>query len=50
MDGAILFSDILMLPHALRQKLAFVGEGPRTLPTWQGSTAAAFFHLSTAIA
>ena len=29
MDGAILFSDILMLPHALGQKLAFhEGEGP----------------------
>ena len=29
MDGAILFSDILMLPHALGQKLTFrEGEGP----------------------
>src|SRR5436305_3726749 len=29
MDGAILFSDILMLPHALGQKLAFhEGQGP----------------------
>src|SRR4029077_2203083 len=29
MDGAILFSDILMLPHALGQKLAFhEREGP----------------------
>jgi uroporphyrinogen decarboxylase len=29
MNGAILFSDILMLPHALGQKLAFhEGEGP----------------------
>jgi uroporphyrinogen decarboxylase len=29
MDGAILFSDILMLPHALGQKLAYVErEGP----------------------
>jgi uroporphyrinogen decarboxylase len=29
MDGAILFSDILMLPHALGQKLAYhEGEGP----------------------
>src|SRR5580700_10849873 len=29
MDGAILFSDILMLPYALGQKLAFRdGEGP----------------------
>ena len=30
MDGAILFADILLLPHALGQKLEFVqGEGPR---------------------
>jgi uroporphyrinogen-III decarboxylase len=30
MDGAILFSDILMLPYALGQKLSFrEGEGPR---------------------
>jgi uroporphyrinogen decarboxylase len=29
MDGAILFSDILMLPHALGQRLAYTeGEGP----------------------
>src|ERR1700722_166920 len=29
MDGAILFSDILMLPYALGQKLAYhEGEGP----------------------
>jgi uroporphyrinogen decarboxylase len=29
MDGAILFSDILMIPHALGQKLAYhEGEGP----------------------
>jgi len=29
MDGAILFSDILMLPHALGQKLAYhEREGP----------------------
>src|SRR6202048_4776363 len=29
MDGAILFSDILLLPHALGQKLRFrEGEGP----------------------
>lgn len=30
MDAAILFSDILLLPHAFGQKLAYVeGEGPR---------------------
>jgi uroporphyrinogen decarboxylase len=33
MDGAILFSDILMLPYALGQELAFhEGEGPRLDP------------------
>jgi uroporphyrinogen decarboxylase len=33
MDGAILFSDILMLPYALGQRLAFVeGEGPMLDP------------------
>ena len=32
-DAAILFSDILMVPHGLGQKLAFVeGEGPRLEP------------------
>jgi uroporphyrinogen decarboxylase len=32
-DGAILFSDILMVPHALGQDLAFeAGEGPRLSP------------------
>lgn len=32
-DGAILFSDILIVPHALGQDLAFeVGEGPRLSP------------------
>jgi uroporphyrinogen decarboxylase len=34
MDGAILFSDILMLPYALGQKLTFrEGEGPILEPT-----------------
>ncbi len=32
-DGAILFSDILVIPHALGQRLSFeVGEGPRLDP------------------
>jgi len=33
MDGAILFADILLVPHALGQKLEFLeGEGPRLDP------------------
>ncbi len=33
-DGAILFSDILIVPHAMGQTLEFlVGEGPRLSPT-----------------
>lgn len=41
-DGAILFSDILVIPHALGQDLWFeAGEGPRLAPplvdgAWQG--------------
>ena len=32
-DGAILFSDILVIPHAMGQQLTFVaGEGPRLSP------------------
>jgi uroporphyrinogen decarboxylase len=32
-DGAILFSDILIVPHALGQDLRFeAGEGPRLSP------------------
>ncbi len=34
-DGAILFSDILVVPHALGQDLWFeAGEGPRLSPRW----------------
>lgn len=33
LDAAILFADILLIPHALGQKLSFVeGEGPRLSP------------------
>lgn len=45
-DGAILFSDILVIPHALGQDLWFeAGEGPRLAPpladgAWQGLEAA----------
>lgn len=36
-DGAILFSDILLVPHALGQDLAFeAGEGPRLSPPLAG--------------
>ena len=43
-DGAILFSDILVIPHALGQDLAFLeGEGPHLSPPgssgrWHGAT------------
>ena len=49
-DGAILFSDILIVPHALGQDLWFeAGEGPRMAPplidgAWQGLTRA-FEHF-----
>lgn len=40
-DGAILFSDILVVPHALGQKLWFeAGEGPRLAPPLVDSTLA----------
>ena len=41
-DGAILFSDILVIPHALGQDLAFLaGEGPQLSPPLVDATLAA---------
>ena len=38
-DGAILFSDILIVPHAIGQELSFVaGEGPRLAPPLSDAT------------
>lgn len=38
-DGAILFSDILVIPHALGQQLSFTaGEGPRLAPPLKDAT------------
>jgi uroporphyrinogen decarboxylase len=38
-DGAILFSDILIVPHAIGQHLSFVaGEGPRLAPPLSDAT------------
>ncbi len=38
-DGSILFSDILVIPHAMGQRLWFEeGEGPRLAPTLMDST------------
>ncbi|HEV2865133.1 MAG TPA: uroporphyrinogen decarboxylase family protein, partial [Allosphingosinicella sp.] len=40
-DGAILFSDILIVPHALGQALRFeAGEGPRLTPALVGASLA----------
>lgn len=42
-DGAILFSDILIVPHAMGQKLWFeAGEGPRLAPTLLDTDLASF--------
>ncbi len=43
LDAAILFSDILIVPHALGQGLTFVaGEGPRLAPPLKDADLAAF--------
>ncbi|WP_300973287.1 uroporphyrinogen decarboxylase [Sphingomonas sp. LHG3406-1] len=43
LDAAILFSDILIVPHALGQNLSFVaGEGPRLAPPLSGAELAEF--------
>lgn len=43
LDAAILFSDILIVPHALGQELSFVaGEGPRLKPPLSAAEMTAF--------
>ena len=43
LDAAILFSDILIVPHALGQGLSFVaGEGPRLAPPLSGAELSEF--------
>jgi uroporphyrinogen decarboxylase len=47
-DGAILFSDILIVPHALGQDLVFeAGEGPRLSPTLVDATLASLERVET---
>ena len=47
-DGAILFSDILIVPHALGQDLAFeAGEGPRLSPPLVDATLTALAVVPT---